>query len=122
MIVIKENSTGNIVHVYQETDVVYLTEQRLQACNEWFVEITSDTHTMEKGVDESTITGDYYTPILTAEEARVIRGRKLTETDWTASTDITMTAEMTSYRTALRDIPAQADFPNIINWPTKPEA
>ena len=120
MIVIKENSSGNIVHVYQETDLVYLTEQRLQACNEWFVKITSDTHTMEKGVDESTITGDYYTPILTAEEARVIRGRKLAETDWTASTDVTMTAEMTSYRTALRDIPAQTDFPNIINWPTKP--
>ena len=28
-----------------------------------------------------------------------------------------MTAEMTAYRQALRDVPAQAGFPNTIDWP-----
>jgi len=48
---------------------------------------------------------------------RAERDVKLAETDWTASTDVTMTAEMTAYRQALRDVPAQAGFPNTIDWP-----
>jgi len=49
--------------------------------------------------------------------ARVERDAKLSATDWTASTDVTMTAEMTAYRQALRDVPAQSGFPNTIDWP-----
>ena len=52
-----------------------------------------------------------------AAEVRKERDSKLAETDWTASTDVTMTAEMTAYRQALRDVPAQAGFPNTIDWP-----
>jgi len=52
-----------------------------------------------------------------AAEVRVERDAKLAETDWTASTDVTMTAEMTAYRQALRDVPAQSGFPNTIDWP-----
>lgn len=48
---------------------------------------------------------------------RAERDLKLAETDWTASTDVTMTAEMTAYRQALRDVPAQSGFPNTIDWP-----
>lgn len=55
-----------------------------------------------------------------AEEARIKRDSLLAETDWTASTDVTMTAEMTAYRQALRDVPAQAGFPTEVNWPTAP--
>lgn len=55
-----------------------------------------------------------------AIDARTIRDNKLAATDWTASTDVTMTAEMTTYRQALRDVPAQAGFPNTIDWPTSP--
>lgn len=51
---------------------------------------------------------------------RAERDVKLAETDWTASTDVTMTAEMTAYRQALRDVPAQAGFPTEVNWPTAP--
>jgi len=32
--------------------------------------------------------------------------------------DVTMTSAMTTYRTALRNVPAQAGFPNSITWPT----
>jgi len=44
----------------------------------------------------------------------------LSDTDWMASSDVTMSSAMTSYRQALRDIPAQEGFPFSITWPTKP--
>ena len=55
-----------------------------------------------------------------AEAVRAERDAKLALTDWTASTDVTMTAEMTEYRQALRDVPAQAGFPSTIAWPVSP--
>ena len=56
-----------------------------------------------------------------AEMARAERNAKLAETDWTASSDITMSAAMTAYRQALRDVPAQSGFPSDITWPSKAE-
>jgi len=48
------------------------------------------------------------------------RDKLLAETDWTASTDVTMTADMTTYRQALRDLPANtADVFNPV-YPVKP--
>ena len=55
-----------------------------------------------------------------AVEAREVRNNLLAATDWTANSDVTMTTEMTAYRTLLRNLPAQADFPTTINWPTAP--
>ena len=52
-----------------------------------------------------------------AEEARNKRNNLLAATDWTANSDVTMTTEMTAYRTLLRNLRAQADFPTTINWP-----
>ena len=48
------------------------------------------------------------------------RNRRLGETDWWASSDLTMTDEQTAYRVALRDFPATVDLSNIV-WPDKPE-
>ena len=55
-----------------------------------------------------------------AAEARDNRNSLLAATDWTANSDVTMTTEMTAYRTLLRNLPEQSDFPTTINWPTKP--
>ena len=54
---------------------------------------------------------------------RATRNRLLSETDWTALSDVTMSAEMTTYRQALRDITSHANWPNLeeADWPTKPE-
>ena len=52
---------------------------------------------------------------------RGLRDLRLTETDWWALSDRTMTAEQTAYRQALRDITGQAGFPTNITWPVKPE-
>ena len=53
---------------------------------------------------------------------RTMRDSLLTETDWWASTDLTMTAEQTAYRQALRDITTHNNWPNLegADWPTKP--
>ena len=53
------------------------------------------------------------------ESLRTERNRLLAATDWTASSDVTMTAEMTTYRQALRDLPSTVDINNII-YPEKP--
>jgi len=58
----------------------------------------------------------------TAEANRATRDSKLAETDFYALTDVTLTAEMTTYRQALRDITTHANWPNLNDddWPTKP--
>ena len=55
-----------------------------------------------------------------AKAVRTTRDAKLAETDWTALSDVTMSAEMTAYRQALRDVPAQAGFPHNVTQPEKP--
>ena len=48
------------------------------------------------------------------------RDRLLSETDWWASSDLTMTQAQTDYRQALRDVPSQSGFPYSVTWPTQP--
>lgn len=55
-----------------------------------------------------------------ATNVRAQRDRLIAETDWWASSDLTMTAEQTAYRQALRDITSQAGFPHNVAWPEKP--
>ena len=55
-----------------------------------------------------------------AEEVRQERNSLLSETDWMAGSDITMSDEWRTYRQALRDISSQEGFPNTVTWPTKP--
>ena len=57
-----------------------------------------------------------------AERNRSERDRLIGETDWWASSDLTMTAEQTAYRQALRDITAHANWPHLeeSDWPVKP--
>ena len=70
---------------------------------------------------------------LTADEQAIVdeeatvknkrtRNDLLRETDWWASSDLTMTAEQTAYRQALRDITSHANWPHLedADWPTKP--
>ena len=56
-----------------------------------------------------------------AAQVRQDRDKLISQTDWWATSDRTMTAEQTAYRQALRDITDQAGFPTDITWPTKPE-
>jgi hypothetical protein len=51
------------------------------------------------------------------------RNRLLAETDFYGNSDVTMSDDMTTYRQALRDLPAGKDTVDKCNnatWPTKP--
>ncbi len=52
-------------------------------------------------------------------DIRRVRNSKLTDTDWRASSDLTLSDEWKTYRQALRDVPTQSD-PDNIAWPTEP--
>jgi hypothetical protein len=65
-----------------------------------------------------------------AEPMRLLReerNRKLAQTDWRASSDLTLTSEWSTYRQALRDLPANST-PTLdsdgnlqnVTWPSEP--
>ena len=49
------------------------------------------------------------------------RDNLLTETDWMANSDVTMSDEWKTYRQELRDIPASNTVYEDVTWPPKPE-
>jgi len=55
------------------------------------------------------------------KDVRDQRNSLLTETDWWATTDRTMTEAESEYRQALRDLPSTTDNPDDVVWPEKPE-
>jgi len=59
-------------------------------------------------------------PGLQLEKLRADRNQLLTETDYLALADSTLTDEMRSYRQALRDLPANTVDPANPVWPVKP--
>ncbi len=87
-----------------------------------FADTTEDGVTTTKAEHEAAYQADL--DAKAAESVRTQRDAKLAETDWTALTDVTMAAEMATYRQALRDITNHADFPHLTDedWPTAPEA
>ena len=61
--------------------------------------------------------------LVAAEPMRLLReerDRKLADTDWWATSDRTMTNAQTTYRQALRDVPASYTSLDDVVWPTKP--
>ncbi|MAO23944.1 MAG: hypothetical protein CMJ25_24610 [Phycisphaerae bacterium] len=57
-----------------------------------------------------------------AADNREKRNQLIAETDYFALTDVTLSAEMTTYRQALRNITSHSNWPNLSDsdWPTKP--
>ena len=57
------------------------------------------------------------------DEVREERNKKLAETDWTQSRDVTLSNDSAwqTYRQALRDITDSATSLDDVSWPTKPE-
>ena len=53
-------------------------------------------------------------------ELRSERNKRLTETDYLALSDRTLTSEMSAYRQALRDLTDNTSDPANPVWPTKP--
>ena len=62
-------------------------------------------------------------PARALAELRRKRNQLLAETDFYGNSDVTMSDDMTTYRQALRDLPAGKDTVDKCNnatWPTKP--
>ena len=82
-----------------------------------FADTTEDGVTTTKAEHEAAYQADL--DAKAAASVRTTRDAKLAETDWTALTDVTMAAEMTTYRQALRDITLHENFPHLqdSDWP-----
>lgn len=110
-----QDANNNWVYAWVERDMFADTTETVVA-----EDGTESTVTTTKAEHEAA-----YQAKLDAEAAQSVRTQRdtlLAETDWTGLSDVTMSAAMTTYRQALRDITAHADFPNLDDddWPTKP--
>ena len=79
------------------------------------VQCTAEEETYFDALDQT------HTDTAVARASAAVRKERdelIAATDWTGNSDVTMTSAMTTYRTALRNVPAQAGFPNSITWPT----
>ena len=83
-----------------------------------FADTTVDGVTTTKSAHESAYTASELAKVAAA--AREKRDGLLAATDFYALSDVVMTSAMTTYRTALRNVPAQENFPTTITWPTAP--
>ena len=113
--------------------VVFLAFDSATQKNESVTPYLSDGKVYTRRVTD--MTSDEQAAVVTAANAvaatrnRAERDRRLAETDYMALSDVSMSAEMTTYRQALRDITSHANWPNLANadmdgtggdWPTKP--
>jgi hypothetical protein len=103
---VEQNANGDWVERYVARDM--------------FADTTEDGVTTTKAEHEAAYQATL--DAATAEANRATRDAKLAETDFYALTDVTLTAEMTTYRQALRDITTHANWPNLSDddWPAKP--
>jgi hypothetical protein len=143
-----KNISETLLARYGIKKVVYADKPSYNVATQKLVEAskpvreTDGVYTAENAPNESMIGDTIYTgrwiinytvTDMTAEEitandteaarlARIVRNRLLAETDYYALSDVTMSAEMTIYRQALRDITAHENWPHLADndWPTKP--
>lgn len=103
---VEQDANGNWVEKYVARDM--------------FADTTEDGVTTTKAEHETAYQATL--DAATAASNRTKRDGLLAETDYFALTDVTMDAPMTTYRQALRDITAHANWPNLADddWPTKP--
>ena len=112
---VTQDANNNWVYAWVERDMFSDTTETVVA-----EDGTESTVTTTKAEHEAA-----YQAKLDAEAAERVRSERdslLAETDWTGLSDVTMSAEMTTYRQALRDITTHANFPNLADddWPVKP--
>lgn len=103
---VEQNAKGNWVEKYVAQDM--------------FTDTTVDGVTTTKSQHEAA-----YQAILDTETAtknRESRNTFLLETDFYALSDVTMSSDMATYRSALRNITSHSNWPNLESgdWPTKP--
>jgi len=103
---VEQNANGDWVERYVARDM--------------FADTTEDGVTTTKAEHETAYQATLDAAV--AETNRATRNTLLADTDMYGLSDMTMTADMTTYRQALRDLPTHANWPNLgdDDWPTKP--
>ena len=85
--------------------------------------ITGEKEVIPMTAEEIAEIEAYKRDVLPVEQMKKLRRQRnqlLTETDYLALADSTLTDEMRDYRQALRDLPANTEDPANPVWPTKP--
>ena len=85
------------------------------------VQFTAEEETARDAEEQAWSDGAYDRAIA---DMRSKRNRLLADTDFYALSDVTMSAEMTTYRQDLRDLPSgltTVEEVDNVTWPTKPE-
>tara|TARA_R100001443_G_scaffold113410_1_gene128012 strand:- start:355 stop:792 length:438 start_codon:yes stop_codon:yes gene_type:complete len=132
-------SSGTIYELFPQTsfpksgpNASFISDNNLLEITEWLT-YTTPSQKLTKNVDVYVDNGKAYNckvEATTTEERTTLinsqwssireqRDEKLQETDWRASSDLTLSDTWKTYRQALRDITTQSD-PFNITWPTKP--
>lgn len=103
---VEQDANGNWVEKYVARDM--------------FADTTEDGVTTTKAEHEAAYQQRLDDEVAAANRAK--RNDLLAETDYFALTDVTLSAEMTTYRQNLRDLPTSDNWPNLTDsdWPTKP--
>ena len=86
-------------------------------------EVVQFTAEEETAADNAETTWNNAAPARALARLRERRNQLLAETDFWGNSDMSMTDAMTTYRQALRDLPAGKDTVDKCNnatWPTKP--
>ena len=81
----------------------------------WIVDKDKKTITQDTATENSVVAAREM------EEIRRYRNNLLAETDWRATSDLTMSDVWKTYRQELRDIPASNTVYENVTWPPKPE-
>jgi hypothetical protein len=91
---------------------------RMKNVNGVNVPFTAEEETARDAEEQAWTDGQ---PAREMEQIRNHRNGLLVETDWRATSDLTMSDEWKTYRQELRDIPASNTVYENVTWPTKPE-
>ena len=86
-------------------------------------EVIQFTDAEETAADNAETAWNNAAPARALANLRERRNQLLAETDFYGNSDVTMSDDMTTYRQALRDLPAGKDTVDKCNnatWPTKP--
>ena len=81
------------------------------------VDMTADEISIQNAEEQAWAAGQSSRDLA---ELRIERNRLITETDYLALSDATLTSAMSTYRQALRDITSSATSLDDVTWPTKP--
>ena len=81
------------------------------------IQLTADEETARDNEEAAWASGEDGRALASMREDR---NRRLADTDWYGVSDLTMSADMTTYRQDLRDLPASVENSEDVVWPTKP--